>query len=78
MDHSSKNIIGFQVEVKDIKHLASLEKNPRKKRLMQERQYQLHVGKGIIGKMLEGSQPEYEKPGYDSQGGEMKTKVQKK
>jgi hypothetical protein len=36
-DATSKNIVGMQIEYKDIKHLASLERNPKKKRLMQER-----------------------------------------
>ena len=36
-DTDARNIVGMQFEVKDIKHLASLEKNPKKRRLMQER-----------------------------------------
>ena len=36
-DIDSKNVVGMQFEVKDIKHLASLEKIPKKRRLMQER-----------------------------------------
>ena len=33
-DVDAQNVVGMQFEVKDIKHLASLEKNPKKKRLM--------------------------------------------
>jgi hypothetical protein len=36
-DTEARNVVGLQFEVKDIKHLASLEKNPKKRRLMQER-----------------------------------------
>ena len=62
----------MQIEYKDIKHLASLERNPKKKRLMQERQYEVHAGKTILSKMLPGSMPEFVHQLYDSQGGQMK------
>ena len=38
-NRDSDKIIGMHVDTRDIKYLASLERNPRKKRLMQERQY---------------------------------------
>ena len=78
MDATQKNIVGMQIEYKDIKHLASLEKNPKKKRLMQERQYEVHAGKTILSKMLTGSKPEYMRNMYDSQGGELKAAQQQK
>lgn len=59
----------MQIEYRDIKHLASFEKNPKKKRLMQERQFKIKVGKTILSKMIEGSKPEFELGTYDSQGG---------
>ena len=62
----------MQVEYKDIKHMASLEKNPKKKRLMQERQYTVFAGKSVLAKMGGAAKPIYEKPGYDSQGNEVK------
>ena len=71
MDASKKNIVGMQIEYKDIKHLASLERNPKKKRLMQERQYEVHAGKTVLSKMLSGSMPEFMHTLYDSQGGKM-------
>ena len=52
MDATQQNIVGMQIEYKDIKHLASLERNPKKKRLMQERQYEVHAGKSVLSKML--------------------------
>lgn len=36
-DSTNTGLVGIQIDVKDIKHLASLEKNPKKKRLMQEK-----------------------------------------
>ena len=62
----------MQVEYKDIKYLASLEKNPKKKRLMQERQYSVHNGLPILSKMYGGAKPEFTKNGYDSVGNEIK------
>ena len=34
---NGNNLIGMQIEYKDIKHMASFERNPKRKRLMQER-----------------------------------------
>jgi hypothetical protein len=62
----------MQVEYKDIKYLASLERNPKKKRLMQERQFRVHNGKAILSRMLESTKPEFVQPGYDSQGNMVK------
>lgn len=45
-------LVGMHVETRDIKHLASLERNPRKKRLMQERQFGKFVGKALLSKMI--------------------------
>jgi len=56
----------MSIEFKDLKFLASLEKNPKKKRLMQVRQYDLHAGNTILSKMVEGSRPEFELMQYDT------------
>ena len=71
-DATGKNLIGMQVEYKDLKYLASLEKNPKKKRLMQERQFSVHNGLGVLSKMIGGAKPEYTKQAYDSLGNEVK------
>ena len=38
-NRDTNKIVGMHIDTRDIKYLASLERNPRKKRLMQERQY---------------------------------------
>ena len=65
-DNGAHNFVSMMIEVKDIKHLASLERNPKRRRLMQERQFKLHVSKSILLKMTEGSRPEFELAKYDS------------
>lgn len=71
----SSKIIGMHIDTRDIKYLASLERNPRKKRLMQERQYGKFVGKAVLSTMIQGSQPEFGKAAYDSLGGEKKVQA---
>lgn len=63
-DSTNTGLVGIQIDVKDIKHLASLEKNPKKKRLMQEKQFTQRVGKGIVSKMIDGSSPTFMLPQY--------------
>ena len=55
--------------------MASLERNPRKKRLMQERQYNKFVGKAVLSTMISGSQPEFSRASYDTLGGEKKVQA---
>ena len=69
----SKDLIGMNIMVKDIKHLASLERNPRKKRLMLARQFEKYVGKAVLSSMVQQAQPYFDKTEYDTQGGEYKT-----
>lgn len=68
-------LVSMHIDTRDIKHLASLERNPRKKRLMQERQFKMFVGKAVLSKMISGSQPEFSRAAYDSLGGEQKPKA---
>jgi len=56
----------MHVESRDVKYLASQEKNVKRKRLMQIRQYKLFVGKALLSKMIAGSQPEFENGVYNS------------
>jgi hypothetical protein len=67
-DSGSKNIVGMQVETKDIKHALSVEKNRKKIRLLKEKQYKVWTPTGVLAKMFEGSHPEYllESDVYDS------------
>lgn len=71
-NREGSRLVGMHVDTKDIKHLASLERNPRKKRLMQERQYEKFVGKAVLSKMIAGAQPEFAKAHYDTLGSEKK------
>lgn len=52
-------LTAMSIEVKDLKYLATFERNPKKKRLMQERQFDKFVGKAVLSKMVEGAQPEF-------------------
>ena len=61
-------LTAMSIEVKDLKYLASFERNPKKKRLMQERQFDKFVGNAVLSKMVEGAQPEFQLPGYDAVG----------
>ena len=70
-------IIGMQIEYKDIKHMASFERNPRKKRLMQERQFVLNAGNVSLSTFMEGPSVIFQKQSYDSIGAEVKVQKQK-
>lgn len=65
-DTGSKHIVGMQIEVKDIAHLASITKSAKKKRLMKERQFTVFAGKSVLSKMIEGSIPQLERESYDA------------
>ena len=56
-DAGSKNIVGMQIEVKDIPHLLSIEKSAKKRRLMKTKQFKVNAGKALLSKMIEGSSP---------------------
>mmetsp|Transcript_42280 Transcript_42280/g.64818 ORF Transcript_42280/g.64818 Transcript_42280/m.64818 type:complete len:162 (+) Transcript_42280:378-863(+) len=71
-DSINQNMVGMHVEMKDIKHLASLEKNPKKRRLMQERQFNSFAGNSILSKVFEGSRPLFASEEYDMMGMEQK------
>ena len=68
----------MQIEVKDIPHLLSIEKSAKKKRLMKTKQFTVHAGKSLLSKMIEGSQPVFERENYDAQGNEKQVKATKK
>ena len=60
-------------EVKDLKYLAGFERSPKRKRLMQERQFEKFAGKAVLSKMLDGAKPDFMMPGYDALGMPVKT-----
>jgi len=76
-DSGSMNLVGMNIEVVDIQHKISIEKNPKKRRLMKERQFTVHAGKAILTKMMEGAIPELEKQDYDAQGNEKQVRRKK-
>ena len=45
------NLVSMNIEVKDIKALANLEKNTKKRRQLLERQFDLFSGKVLLSKM---------------------------
>ena len=66
LDGNNLFIVSMSIEFKDLKFLASLERNPKKRRLMQERQYAVHAGSTLLTKMIEGAKPEFELMTYDT------------
>ena len=66
-------LTSMSVQVKDLKYLASFERSPKKKRLMQERQFDKFVGTAVLSKMLEGAKPEFNMIGYDALGQPVKS-----
>jgi len=65
-DFKAQNIVGVQIEYKDIKHAASFVKNPKKKRLMQERQFDVFASTSVLSKVIQGSKPEFDLFAYDA------------
>ena len=72
LDSQSQIINAFSYEVIDSDYLATLEKNPRKKRLLTTRQYEEFSSKAKIIPYLEGNRPLFTKADYDSQGKEVR------
>jgi len=67
-DSPNQNLVGFRIEMKDLKHLASLERNPKKKRLMLEKQFNSFAGNAFLTKVFEGSRPTFVHQEYDTLG----------
>jgi len=66
----------MNIEVKDIKALANLERNPKKRRQLLERQFDFFSGKVLLSKMQQGTPVEFQKELYSLQGEEMKVRKQ--
>lgn len=62
-------------EIVDLEYLASLEKNPKKRRLMTTKQWDHVNTKCVLSPMVEGTRPIFTKYKYDSQGKEMKERA---
>lgn len=69
-------LVSMNIEVKDIKALANLERNPKKRRQLLERQFELFSGKVLLSKMQQGAPVEFQKELYNLQGEEMKVRKQ--
>ena len=72
-DFSGK-LSSFAFDIVDNNFLASLEKNPRKKRLMTTKQYEIIETKTSLQPLVEGPRPVFTKYKYDSTGREHKEK----
>jgi hypothetical protein len=70
----SGSIATFSYDVIDVNFLASLEKNPRKRRLMTTKQYDLFETKSVLQTLAEGPRPVFMKYKYDTLGRESKEK----
>ena len=71
-----EKLTGMSVEIKDLKYLAGFERNPRKKRLMQEKQFDRFAGSAVLSSMYQGPRAEFVKDSYDSLGEPVKTAVE--
>lgn len=71
------NLNGIQFDVIDYQYLATLEKHPKKRRLMSTRQYEIFDTKSNLSPIVEGTRPIFNKYKYDSLGKEMKEKLPK-
>ena len=58
------NLVSMNIEVKDIKALANLERNPKKRRQLLERQFESFSGKVLLSKMQQGASVEFQKELY--------------
>lgn len=68
------NLNGLSYEVIDYQYLASLEKNPKKKRLLTTKQFETFSTKTQIAPLFEGTRPIFTKGKYDSKGTELHEK----
>lgn len=59
----------------DYTYLASLEKNPKKKRLLTTKQFDTFDTKASLVPLVEGTRPIFTKYKYDSQGKELKERA---
>ena len=71
-------LTAVSIETRDLKYLASFERNPRKKRLMQEKQFEKFAGKAVLSKMMMGPRPEFTLDGYDANGEKVRSIEDKK
>ena len=76
-DADVTKLTAMSVETRDLKYLATFERNPKKKRLMQERQFDQFAGKAVLSKMMAGPRPEFTLDGYDAIGEKVRTQEEK-
>ena len=75
LDPTSTSLTTFSFDLQDRDFLASVEKNPRKRRLLTTKQFEQFTTKGVVSTMGEGARPIFTKYKYDSLGREMKEKA---
>jgi hypothetical protein len=74
LDLSGKSLSSVSYDIIDVNFLASLEKNPRKKRIMTTKQFEIFETKASLQPLVEGPKPIFTKYKYDSIGRELKEK----
>ena len=72
---SQGNLVALSYEVIDYNYLASLEKNPKRKRLLTTKQFDMFDTKAQIAPLFEGTRPIFTKVKYDALGRELKEKA---
>ena len=64
-------------EFVDYQYLASLERHPRRKRLLSAKQFEVMETNAVLAPLLEGTRPIFTKAKYDSVGREVREKLPK-
>ena len=72
---SAGKINALSYDVVDYQYLASLEKHPKKKRLLTTKQYDVMETKGVVQQLFEGTRPIFMKYKYDSLGRQVAEKA---
>eukprot|EP00347_Sterkiella_histriomuscorum_P010603 403375639 len=72
---SSGKLTSMQFEFIDNQYLASIEKHPRKKRLLTTKQYEEFDTKSKLAGVIEGTRPIFNRYKYDSMGKELKERA---
>lgn len=75
LDSTSTTLASLSFETLDRDFLASVEKNPRKRRLLTTKYFDHFTTKAILQPLVEGARPIFTKYKYDSLGRELKEKA---
>jgi len=73
-DTTGTQLSSFAFDILDRDFLASVEKNPRKRRLLTTKYFEHFTTKALLQPLVEGARPIFTKYKYDSLGRELKEK----